>query len=206
MGAAGSLFGGIEDLVTASAQKKLYNSLNPVRPTYNIPSADTGALQTAENAADTTALPGQGLYQNQINQTTAAGANKLNQTGGTVGEIVNGLGSLNRNALNSTNSLAEAGGQMNQQNKQLYEQQANNYAQDQNTAFDYNQNQPYQTQYLMKQAAKNAWYQNRAAGATQIGDSADDAEAQAASLIGASGSSTDPNGNQIAKTGLKAFF
>ncbi len=183
MGLIGDVLGGVADLETAVAQKKVYKSLNPVRPTYTIPTADTAALQTAQNAADTTALPGQGLYQNQINQTTAAGANKLNQTGGTVGEIVNGLDTLNRNALNSTNSLAEAGAQMNQQNKQLYEQQANNYAQDENTAFSYNKNDPYQTQFLQKQAAKNAWYQNRGGAFSSFGNAVDSGVSDALSAF-----------------------
>lgn len=174
MGLFGDIFQEAADEQTAREQKKLYNSLNPVRPTYTIPTADTAALETAQNAADTTQLPGQGLYQNQIDQQSAAAANKLTQTGGTVGEIVSGLGGVNRNALNSVNSLAEAGAQQNEQNKQLYEQQANNYAQDQNTAFDYNKNQPYQTQFLMKQAAKNAWLQNRASGATAAGNGLDE--------------------------------
>lgn len=179
MGFAGSLLGGIVDLATASAQKKLYKSLNPGRPTYDIPSADTQALQTAQNAANTTELPGQGFAQNNINQTTAAAANKLTTTGGTIGEIVGGLGAVNRNALTATNNLSEQGAILNNQNKQLYEQQANNYAQDQNQAFDYNQNQPYQTQYLMKQSARNAWLQNRSAGLTSLGDAADSASASA---------------------------
>lgn len=130
------------------------------RPVMGRTNASIEQEQQAREMANTTRLPGQSYAENAIGAETGREANKIEQTGGSAGEIIGGLTGVNRNALNSRNDLAYQGAQLNQENKQMFSNVLNNVSQDQKDIFDYNKNQPWQTKVLRQQAIKGAYNTN----------------------------------------------
>jgi hypothetical protein len=143
-----------------------------VRPVMGRTSASIEEEQNARNMANTTRLPGQSYAENQIGAQTARANNAIQQTGGSTGEIINGLSNVNQDALNAANDLAYQGAQLNQRNKEMFNNVLENVSNDQKNIFDYNNNQPYQTKMLRAQAMQDASARNIDNGLNGLQDTA----------------------------------
>jgi hypothetical protein len=146
--------------IRARNQRKKANKIKPVRPTLERTNASKEAEQNARAAAMSTRLPGQSYMENQIGSQTARTNNAIQQTGRSSGEIISGLTASDENARRSTNDLALEGAHLNQQNRQLFSNVLNNVSNDEKEMFDYNMNQPFQTETLRKQALLDASARN----------------------------------------------
>lgn len=179
--------GAIAKGIRARKQRKEANKINPVRPEM----VRTGASEENEamfrNAANSTRLPGQSYAENQIGAQTARAANAIQQTGGSTGEIISGLSQVDENSRKATNDLAFQGAQFQQQNKQLFGQVLNNVSEEQKDIFDYNKNQPYQSDVVRKQALLDASSRNT--------DNAIDQATDAASNFGVAAGYVQPGSN-----------
>lgn len=138
--------------IKARKQRKAAEKINPVRPTMERSRASIDQEAMAKQAAGSSRIPGQANVENQIGAQTARTNTAIQQAGGSTGEIIAGLTASDENARRSTNDLAFQGAQLNQQNKQMYSNVLNNVSNEQREMFDFNQNQPFQTESLRKQA------------------------------------------------------
>jgi hypothetical protein len=144
--------GAIAKGIKARRQRKEANKINPVRPTMTRTGASKENEAMARMAAGSTRLPGQGYAENQIGAQTARMTDKIQQTGGSTGEIISGLAAVDENSRSATNDLAFQGAQLNQRNKEMFSNVLNNVSEEQKEIFDFNQNEPYQTDVVRKQA------------------------------------------------------
>lgn len=156
IGLGGSIYKGIK----ARKQRKAANKINPIRPELTRTSASKELEGMSRMAANSTRLPGQAYAENQIGAQTARTNTAIQNAGGSTAEIISGLTASDENARRSTNDLAFQGAALNQQNKQLYSNVLANVSEDQKEMFDYNKNQPYQTDVLKKQALLDASARN----------------------------------------------
>lgn len=166
-GVAGAikLGGAIAKGIKARKQRKEAEKINPIRPIMGRTRASRELQARSRRDAQSTRLPGQSYAENQIGAQTARANTAIQQTGGSTGEIIAGLSTVDENARRSTNDLAFQGAQLNQENKRMYGQVLQGVSQEQREMFDYNQNQPFQTETLRKQAlldssarnTDNAW-------------------------------------------------
>jgi hypothetical protein len=154
--ATGAVYKGLR----ARKQKKDAEKIKPVRPVATRTNASLEREAMARQAASSTRLPGQGYAENQIGAQTARSSNAINQTGGSSGEIIAGLTNVDDNARRSTNDLNFQGAQLNQENKQLYSNVLKDVSAEQDEIFDYNLNQPFQTETLRKQALLDSSQRN----------------------------------------------
>ncbi len=166
------LGGAIVKGIRARNQKRKADKINPVRPEMVRTNASKENEAMFRNMANSSRIPGQGYAENQIGSQTARATNAIQQTGGSTGEIINGLTQVDENAKRSTNDLAFQGAALNQQNKQLYGQVLNNVSEDQKDIFDYNKNQPFQTKQLRSQQLRGSGAQNINNGIDTLGDTA----------------------------------
>jgi uncharacterized membrane protein len=154
------LGGAIVKGIRARKQRKAAEKINPIRPEMVRTNASKENEAMFRGMANSNRLPGQAYAENQIGAQTARATNAIQQTGGSTGEIISGLTAVDENARKSTNDLAFQGAQLNQQNKQLFGQVLNNVSEEQKDIFDYNKNQPFQTETLRKQALLDASERN----------------------------------------------
>lgn len=145
---------------------------NNIRPTMAEPAALREEADNARQQAGTTRIPGQSYAENQIGAQSARDVNRITQTGGSTGEIINGIGRVDENARGATNDLAFQGAQLNQQNQAMYRGVLDKVADNQMQRFDYNQNQPYQTKFLQNQQLKQSGNANITNGIDTLGDTA----------------------------------
>jgi hypothetical protein len=121
--------------------KKILDNL--VRPTYNIPTAATEALGTARTLASSNQLPNQVQAEQAINQGTANALYNINQNATSGTEALAALTGVTANEMGAMNNLSgQAANFANSQNANLIAA-LGNYAQFQDRAFEYNQNQPF---------------------------------------------------------------
>jgi hypothetical protein len=124
-------------------------------------------------AAGSTRLPGQSYAENQIGAQTARSTNAITQTGGSTGEIISGLSSIDSNAREATNDLGFQAAQLNQRNKELYSGVLGDVSEEQKDIFDYNKNQPYQTKSLQAQSLRDASSRNSDNAFSSVQDAAE---------------------------------
>jgi hypothetical protein len=155
-----ALGGAVRSIVKGTRQNKQAKKIDTTRPVMTRTAASKEQEDMARNMAMSTRLPGQAYAENQIGAQTARANNVIQQTGGSTGEIINGLSSVDQNARNATNDLSFQAAQLNQHNKELFSNVLSGVSQDQKDLFDYNVNQPYQTRVLKQQALKDAGSRN----------------------------------------------
>lgn len=156
IGLGGTIYKGIK----ARKQRKEANKINPIRPEMTRTGASKELEDMSRNAAMSTRLPGQSYAENQIGAQTARTNKAIQETGGSTAEIISGLTASDENARRSTNDLAFQGAQLNQENKRLFGNVLSNISEEQKEMFDYNKNQPYQTDVVKKQALLDASARN----------------------------------------------
>lgn len=142
--------------IKARKQRKEANKINPIRPEMQRTSASKELEGMSRMAANSTRLPGQSYAENQIGAQTARTNSAIMRTGGSTAEIIGGLTASDENARQATNDLAVKGAELNQQNKQALGNVLNNISEEQKEMFDFNKNQPYQTDVLRKQSLLDA--------------------------------------------------
>jgi hypothetical protein len=146
--------------VKARKQRKAAEKIKTVRPIMERTNASKELEGMSRMAANSTRLPGQSYAENQIGAQTARTNAAITQTGGSTAEIISGLTASDDNARRATNDLSFQGAQLNQQNKQMFGNVLNNVSQDQKEMFDYNSNEPFQTDSLKKQSLLDASARN----------------------------------------------
>lgn len=165
----------IAQAIRAAKQKKLANQINAQRPTLQRTQASQEFENRARTMANSTRLPNQGYYENLLGQQTAQTANKALQTSNSSAEAIAGLTAADRNQREGLNQLAGQGADYRLQS----EQNLNNALQmkqgEELEMFDYNKNQPYQTQLLRKQALTDASNRNFEGAIGSTGQLANDA-------------------------------
>lgn len=145
---------------------------NNVRPEMTRTAASIEQENQAREMAGTTRLPGQSYAENQIGSQSARDVNRIQQIGGSSGEMINGVTNVDANARSSTNDLAFQGAQLNQQNKKMYSDVLSGVNADQQNIFDYNKNQPFQTNQLRAQQLRGSSQQNINNGLDTLSDTA----------------------------------
>ncbi len=156
--------------VRSAKQKKLANGINPIRPTLNRTQGSVESENRARILANSSRLPGQSYYENQIGSQTARTANAALQTGASTGEVIAGLSQADRNAKDQLSGLAASGAQYKRQNEDLLQGALANKSGEEMEMFDYNKNQPYQTQALRKQALIDSSNRNAEGAIEDIGN------------------------------------
>jgi hypothetical protein len=164
--------GAIAKGIRARKQRREAAKIDTTRPILERSRASIENEQNARQAAGSTRLPGQSIAENAIGAQTARATNSIQQTGGSTGEIINGLTNIDQNARNAGNDLAFQGAQLNQQNKSALTNVLNNVAEEEKEIWDYNKNQPFQTNSLRKQALLDASARNSDAAIQEIQDGA----------------------------------
>lgn len=152
VGGAIGLGSAIAQGIRARKQRKEADKINPVRPLMERTRASKENQALFRQGANSTRLPGQGYAENKIGAQTARATNAVLGTGGSTSEIISGLTKVDQNSREATNDLAMKGAELNLQNKQLYGDVLNRVSEEEKELFDYNKNQPYQTDVLRKQA------------------------------------------------------
>ncbi len=133
---------------------------NTQRPEYNIPSAATAYLQNAQAMAQNQRLPGQSAIEGQIQGATASGIRNATEAGNNPASIMATIAALNSNQNNAIVNVGTEAAQMQQQNQRNLGQAQQYMAGQEQQAFDYNQNQPYQQKIQAAMALKGAGIQN----------------------------------------------
>jgi hypothetical protein len=152
--------GAIAKGIRARKQRKEANKINPIRPEMTRTSASKELESMTRMGANSTRLPGQSYAENKIGAQTARATNSILGTGGSTAEIIGGLTNVDQNAREASNDLAIKGAELNQQNKQMFANVLSNVSEEQKDIFDYNKNQPFQTETLRKQALLDASSRN----------------------------------------------
>lgn len=145
---------------TQDRQRRQLEAAAKVRPTLGVPTALQEKANIAKNMANSSLLPAQGYYENQLGSSTARANREIQNTGGSANDIIGGLTQIDANNRTQLAALAAAGAQNQQQNMTNYGNTLSEVANQQNEMFDYNQNQPYQSQQLKIQSLKDASNRN----------------------------------------------
>lgn len=146
--------------IRARKQRKAAEKINPIRPVMERTGASKELEQMSRQLAGSTRLPGQSYAENQIGAQTARSTDSILKTGGSTGEIISGLSNVDSNARTATNDLAFQGAQLNMNNKRLFGDVLSKVSEEEKDIFDYNKNEPYQTDVVRKQALMDASARN----------------------------------------------
>ncbi len=166
LGLAKSIFGGVQ---AAKAQKKM-NKLMSNRPTYQIPEAYQKMLGIYQNMAQGE-MPGQSYYENMIGQTTARALSNAERGAISSQAFQGSVLNAQDKELEALNNLALMGVQYKTQQMQNLAGAQEKMGQLQDTAFEYNKNQPWQMQMNMAAGNRQAGMQNLFGGLGEIGSS-----------------------------------
>lgn len=131
-----------------------------LRPQLNMPTALQEKKNLYKNMANSSLLPAQGYYENQMGAQSARANRDIQNTGGSSNDVIAGLTQVDQNNRNQLNALAAEGLANQQQNKQMYGGVLSEVAGQQNEMFDYNQNQPYQSEQLKIQSLRDSANRN----------------------------------------------
>lgn len=194
----------IAQALRSAKQKQMANQINTQRPTFNRTAASLEMEQRAKSMANSTRLPNQAYYENLLGQQTSQTANKALQTSNSSAEAIAGLTAADRNQREGLNQLAGQGADYRLQSEQYLANSLQNAQGEQLEQFDYNQNQPYQTNMLKKQSLVDASNRNFQGALGSAGQLANDA----LTLAMASKGQPDPsamgqsNGNSAVRTAM----
>lgn len=146
--------------IRARKQRKEAEKIKPVRPEMTRTSASKELQDMSRTSAMSTRLPGQSYAENQIGAQTARTNKAIQETGGSTAEMISGLTASDENSRKSMNDLAFQGAALNQENKAAYGNVLRGVSEEQKDMFDYNKNQPFQTDTLRKQSLLDASSRN----------------------------------------------
>lgn len=136
-------------------------AMNPVRPEYNIPQGITDNTAMFRARANTQRLPGQSMYENQIEAGQANNLNALQNSGVSGAALAASANAMNSNAGGQIHQLANMGMQNQMRNQQLLAGANQTQAEYEDKAWQWNEQQKFQEEA----AARAALLQ---AGNTQI--------------------------------------
>ncbi len=153
-----AIYGGIQ---TAKGNKLAKQA---VRPTYEIPSAVNDQLKIAKAQALNARLPGQSQAEENIQGGVQTGIRAAQESGNNPAAIMATISALNANQNEANQGLAVKGAEFQQQNISNLQNTLGNYAQYQDKAFGYNQDEPYKNKAAAAEALKGAGIQNIQSG------------------------------------------
>lgn len=169
-------------------QKNKARKMKVDRPVMGRSKASIEQENMYRNMANANRMPGQSIAENNIGAQSARDNSRILQTGGSTGDVIQGISMVDQNSRMQQNDLAAQAGQYNQRNKELFGDVLSGVSQDQKELFDYNSNQPYQTAALRKQALMDSGERNINNAADSFMDSSSQFGGSYASGMGASGS------------------
>ncbi len=123
-----------------------------VRPDMQLTEEAKESLQDARQRAGSTRLDGQNYKENNIFANAGRTTKAITETGGSTGEVISGLGKVQDSTNNSLNQLNELGTEQNNYNHAALRGELEKVSNNKKEIFDYNKNQPYQTQVMRGQA------------------------------------------------------
>ena len=130
------------------------------RPVLTVPTALQEKANLGKNMANSSLLPSEGYYENQLGASTARANREIQNTGGSANDIIAGLTQVDSNNRSQLSALASAGADNQQRNMSNYGNTLSEVAGQQNEMFDYNQNQPYQSEQLKIQSLRDSSARN----------------------------------------------
>lgn len=145
---------------TQDKERRNLEARSKMRPKLEVPTALQEKANLAKNMANSSLLPAQGYYENQLGASTARANREIQNTGGSASDVIAGLTQVDANNRNQLSGLAAAGAANQQQNMGNYGNTLSEVAGQQNEMFDYNLNQPYQSEQLKIQSLKDASNRN----------------------------------------------
>jgi len=145
---------------TQDRERRKLEASGKVRPTLGIPTALQEKANLAKNMANSSLLPAQGYYENQLGASTARANREIQNTGGSASDVIGGLTQVDANNRSQLSGLEAAGSENKQRNVANYGNTLSEVAGQQNEMFDYNLNQPYQTEQLRIQSLRDASNRN----------------------------------------------
>lgn len=131
-------------------------AMNPVRPEYEIPDAITDNTAMFRARANTQRLPGQSMYENQIESGMAGNLNALQQSGVSGAALAASANAMNSSSAGSINQLANMGMQNQMQNQQLLANANQTQAGFEDKAWDYNEKQKFEEEAAARSALLEA--------------------------------------------------
>lgn len=193
----------IAQALRAAKQKQQSGLINTTRPTFNRTAASLEMEQRAKSMANSTRLPNQAYYENLLGQQTSQTASKALQTSNSSAEAIAGLTAADRNQREGLNQLAGQGADYRLQSEQYLANSLQNAQGEQLEQFDYNQNQPYQTNVLKKQSLIDASNRNLQGALGTVGQGINDAfTANAYNNAYGAGQGGQSNGNSAVRTAM----
>ena len=130
------------------------------RPVLTVPTALQEKANLGKNMANSSLLPSEGYYENQLGASTARANREIQNTGSSANDIIAGLTQVDSNNRSQLSALASAGADNQQRNISNYGNTLSEVAGQQNEMFDYNQNQPYQSEQLKIQSLRDSSARN----------------------------------------------
>jgi len=175
----GAVVSGIPELAKlglAGVQAIRGNKLGKTeRPDYQVPEAMKLAMQTAQQQANDTRMPGQGLIEQQLLASQASGQRALNEAGMGGAERMAALAGLTGQAGQQQTNLGVQAANMQRQDLQGLQRMFQNMAPYQDKQWQWNQQQPYLDATDAARREKEASNQNMYSGLKGIGASVNSA-------------------------------
>lgn len=166
----GAAIGGLAGAGLGIFQAVKASHIHPQRPTYNIPQPINNNVAMYQQMADSSRLPGAGITDNAIYNNQASLVKAALQSGGSAGDILASLGGIGQTTNNSLNQVAQQGAQYQMQGKEGLANANNTLGDYKNNQFDYNQNEPYEQQYMRKMALQGGALGNFNTTAQNLGN------------------------------------
>lgn len=153
---------GVVGLTQSAKSKNILKDLQ--RPTYNIPTEATAALNAAKNLASSNQMAGQTNVEQRLDQASANAMYGIEQNATSGAEALAALTGVYSNQMGQENALGLNAAQDYQRRQQAAQSAMNTYAGWQDKAWDYNTNQPYQDKLSAAQALGEAGMRNKYEG------------------------------------------
>lgn len=191
----GAAIGGLAGAGLGIFQAVKASHIHPQRPTYTIPQGINNNVAMYQQMADTSRMPGAGISENAIYGNQASLVRQALQSGGSAGDILASLGGIGQQTNNSLNQIAQQGAQYQMAGKEALANANNTQGDYSNQSFSYNQNDPYQLQYMRKMALQGGALGNFDTTAQNLGN------AGMTAMMGAGGGYSSGNSSVPASAG-----
>jgi hypothetical protein len=159
---AKTLIGGIQ------AVKGL--SMNPERPTYEIPDEAQESLNNARRVASMTEIPGASILRESLKENMANSIFSMTQASTSPSQILAGVGGMQESYANEEQKLAIAGANMYMNNQGMLRQELNRMADREDQKFVINKLNPYVEDMERKQSLIGGGLQNIMGGVDMAGN------------------------------------
>lgn len=145
-------------------------SMNPERPTYEIPDEAQESLNNARRVASMTEIPGASILRESLKENMANSIFSMTQAATSPSQILAGVGGMQESYANEEQKLAVAGANMYMNNQGMLRQELNRMADREDQRFVINKLNPYVEDMERKQALIGGGVQNIMGGVDMAGN------------------------------------